>query len=314
MHILKSMETSITAKPFLRWAGKKTQLTKQLIPESFPNYLSEEEFTYVEPFVGSGAMLFWVAANFPLMKRAIINDLNEDLINAYRWLSTNPELIIYLLKDIEMDYHRLFGNVEAQKEFYLKKREIYNQKEVSLSEMASLFIFLNRTCFNGLYRVNVKTGNLNVPFGVPGKPTICDTQNLLLVGDLLSRVEIVCGDFWNTVEMTDPKSFFYIDPPYKPLKETQKALSYTRSDFNDLEQVRLRDFCKELSSKGHLFMLSNSDVEGGGETMNKNFLESLYGDFKVDRISVRRHISADPSKRGNISELLIKNYHESPTI
>lgn len=166
------IEYNKIAKPFLKWAGGKTQLIND-IERTLPTNITQTNFTYIEPFVGSGAVLFWVLNNFPNLKKAVINDINEDLINTYKTIANKPKELISILQILQDEYHNLEGNGENKKLYYYQKRELYNSRKEEQSGQAALFIFLNRTCFNGLYRVNRKN-EYNVPMGGYKKPTICD--------------------------------------------------------------------------------------------------------------------------------------------
>ena len=232
------------AKPFLKWAGGKTQLIKD-IERTLPTKITKEKFTFIEPFVGSGAVLFWMLNNFPKLEKAVINDINEDLINTYKTIASNPKELISILEILQNEFHNLEGSEENKKLYYYQKRELYNTRKEEQSGQAALFIFLNRTCFNGLYRVNSKN-MYNVPMGGYKKPTICDKENILAVNNVLQKVEILSGDFEQTLNYADKKSLFYFDPPYKPLSETSSFNSYAKDEFNDGEQIRLKDFCSKL--------------------------------------------------------------------
>jgi DNA adenine methylase len=291
------------AKPFLKWAGGKTQLLND-IEKSLPNNLAKSKFTYVEPFVGSGAVLFWMLNNFPSLDKAVINDINEDLINTYKTIASKPKELISILEILQNEFHSLEGSEDDKKLYYYKKRDLYNTRKEEQSGQAALFIFINRTCFNGLYRVNSK--NLyNVPMGGYKKPTICDTQNILAVSNALQKVEILCGDFENTLNYANENSLFYFDPPYKPLSETSSFNSYAKDEFNDKEQIRLRDFCTKLDGLNHNWILSNSDVKGKDE--NDNFFDDLYSNYSIIRVDARRSINANPEKRGLLKEIMITN-------
>ena len=295
------------AKPFLKWAGGKTQLIND-IERTLPTEITKEKFTYIEPFVGSGAVLFWMLNNFPKLEKAVINDINEDLINTYKTIASNPKELISILEILQNEFHNLEGNEENKKLYYYQKRELYNTRKEEKSGQAALFIFLNRTCFNGLYRVNSK--NLyNVPMGGYKKPTICDKENILAVSNALQKVEILNGDFEQTLDYANNNSLFYFDPPYKPLSETSSFNSYAKDEFNDSEQIRLRDFCNKLDVLNHTWILSNSDVKGKNE--NDNFFDDLYSDFNIQRVDARRSINANPEKRGKLTELLITNQTNS---
>jgi len=242
--------------------------------------------------------------NFPNLKKAIINDINEDLINTYKTIASNPKELISILEILQNEYHSLEGNEENKKLYYYQKRDLYNTRKSEQSGQAALFIFLNRTCFNGLYRVNSK--NLyNVPMGGYKKPTICDKENILAVSNALQKVEILCGDFERTLDFAEQNSLFYFDPPYKQLSETSSFNSYAKDEFNDKEQIRLKDFCNKLDILDHTWILSNSDVKGKNE--NDNFFDDLYSDFNIQRVEAKRSINANPEKRGKLTELLITN-------
>lgn len=296
--------TDKTAKPFLKWAGGKTQLITE-IEKSLPYKITNNKFTYIEPFIGSGAVLFWMLSNFPKLEKAVINDINEDLINTYRTIASRPKELISILEILQNEFHGLEGKDEAKKEYYYSKRELYNKRKEEQSGQAALFIFLNRTCFNGLYRVNRKN-EYNVPMGSYKRPTICDKGNILAVSQALQKVEILCGDYEETLNHADNNTLFYFDPPYKPLSETSSFNSYAKDEFNDAEQIRLRDFCHNLNTLNHSWILSNSDVKGKVE--NDNFFDDLYSDFSISRVNAKRNINANPEKRGKLTELLITNH------
>lgn len=291
------------AKPFLKWAGGKTQLIND-IEKALPKNIYKDKFTYLEPFVGSGAVLFWMLNNFPNLKQAVINDINEDLINTYKTIASSPKELISILQILQNEFHGLEGLDEAKKEYYYSKRELYNTRKEEQSGQGALFIFLNRTCFNGLYRVNRKN-EYNVPMGSYKRPTICDKENILAVSQALQKVEILCGDYEETLNYADNNTLFYFDPPYKPLSETSSFNSYAKDEFNDAEQIRLRDFCHKLDTLNHTWILSNSDVKG--KNKNDNFFDDLYADFNIQRVDARRSINANPEKRGALKELLITN-------
>ncbi len=302
--------TEKLAKPFLKWAGGKTQLIEP-IQNFLPKSFTESDFTYIEPFVGSGAVLFWVLNNFPSLKKAVINDVNEDLINVYTTIANKPKELISILEIFENEYHTLEdleNSEETKKEYYYKKRELYNTRSTEKNTQAALFIFLNRTCFNGLYRVNSKNG-FNVPAGRYKKPTICNVENIFAVHEALQKVEILCGDYEKTLPLASENTFFYLDPPYKPLTQTSNFNSYAKDEFGDEEQIRLYDFCKKLDDLNYNWILSNSDVKDKAE--NGSFFDDLYSDFLITRVEAKRSINSKSEKRGKINELLISNF---PTI
>ncbi|MCK4663647.1 MAG: DNA adenine methylase [Bacteroidales bacterium] len=295
--------SNIIAKPFLKWAGGKTQLIEQ-IKEKIPNNLYNEPFTYIEPFVGSGAVLFWVLEQFPNLERAIINDINDDLTNCYITIKKDVENLITILTKWENEYHLISENEENKKKYYYDKRNQFNKRTSQQTTQSALFIFLNRTCFNGLFRVNRKN-EFNVPIGSYKKPQICNTRNLRAVSFILQRVEILNGDYSETLSYANGNTFYYFDPPYKALNETSSFNSYAKDEFDDAEQIRLKEFCDTLNILNHQWILSNSDVKG--KDPNNNFFDDLYSNFNIYRVNARRNINANPKKRGKLTELLIKN-------
>lgn len=290
------------AKPFVKWVGGKTQLLEE-VEKFLPSDIHlRNNITYVEPFVGGGAVLFWILQTYPNIKRAIISDINAELICTYRVIQRDVDNLIKELSQIQTDYISL--DTTERKNFYLEQRKLFNTKSCSDVKTAALFIFLNRTCFNGLYRVNSK-GEFNVPYGKYVNPKICDIDNLLAVSKLLQRVEILCGDFEMTDKYANINTIFYLDPPYKPLSETSSFTSYTVGGFDDAEQIRLRDFCYRIAQKGAIFIASNSDPREG--MTGESFFEQIYHQFKIKRVSATRMINANPDKRGSISEIMISN-------
>ncbi|MBX3165434.1 MAG: DNA adenine methylase [Bacteroidetes bacterium] len=288
--------TNKNAKPFLKWAGGKTQLICD-IEKSLPKEITKSNFTYIEPFVGSGAVLFWILNNFPNLKKAVINDINEDLINTYKTIAEKPKELISILEVLQDEFHSLEENEDLKKSYYYQKRGLFNLRKEERSVQAALFIFLNRTCFNGLYRVNRKN-EFNVPMGSYKKPTICDGENILAVSKAFQNIEILCGDFEQTLSYAKENTLFYFDPPYKPLNETSSFNSYSKDEFNDDEQIRLRNFCSKLDDLNHAWLLSNS---------NLNFFDALYSEFSIQRVEAKRSINSNPEKRGILKELLITN-------
>ena len=236
-------------------------------------------------------MLFFMLQQYPNIKKALINDINPDLTNCYRIVRDRPEQLIITLKDIEDAYFSL-PNETARKDFFLQKRARYNEKNIDSIENASLFFFLNRTCFNGLYRVN-KRCLFNVPFGKYAHPTICDPDTIRKDSALLQRVEIRTGDFEQTMEFAQGQTLFYLDPPYRPLSDTSSFTDYSKESFNDDAQRRLKAFCDRIHSKGHYFMLSNSDNKGKDET--EGFFDILYKDYWIERVLAARFINCNPN-------------------
>lgn len=292
------------AKPFIKWAGGKTQLLTQF-ENILPHNLEEaEHFTYIEPFVGGGAMLFHMLQKYTNIGRVIINDINPNLITAYRVIRDTPERLITDLKMLQREF-RQNSNEEARKEYFLRIRKSYNEDTHNDVTNTAMFIFLNRTCFNGLYRVNSK-GYFNVPFGKYTNPTICDEELLLEDNKILQNVEILCGDYTLIERYVDNNTFIYFDPPYRPLSTTSSFTSYSKENFDDTEQTRLAHFFARLSRYGCKMMLSNSDC--CAQNPNDTFFENLYGNFIIDKVHASRFVNAIPSKRGKLTEILVRNY------
>ena len=299
---MKLLEDSTLARPFIKWVGGKTQLLDE-VKKSLPrDFATRRQVTYVEPFVGGGAVMFWILQAYPNIERAVINDINEELICTYRVIKSDVEALISRLNDLQKEYIPL--NSEARKDYFMAKRSLFNTKKTSPIETAALFIFLNRTCFNGLYRVNSK-GEFNVPHGKYVNPRICDADNLRACSKVLQKVEILCGDFSETGRYAGSNTLFYFDPPYKPITETSSFTSYAKDGFNDDEQIRLRDFCNQISEDNALFVASNSDPKDVNP--QEDFFDILYNHFTIKRVSAARMINADASGRGVISELMISN-------
>ncbi len=296
--------SEIIARPFLKWAGGKTQLLTQ-IEKALPPEIYSSKFTYIEPFVGSGAVLFWMLNNFPNLKKAIINDVNGDLINSYKIIASNPKDLISILETLQREYHELANNENAQKEYYYKIRNIYNERLSDSIKHAAYFIFLNKSGFNGIYRVN-KNNLYNVPKGSSSTPPICDKENIIAVSNSLKKVDIMSADFESTINYAGPNTFFYFDPPYKPLSKTSSFTAYSKDDFGDTDQIRLRDFCNKLDKLGYKWMLSNSDLKG--KDLNDNFFDEIYSQYIIARVKARRSLNAHGDKRGELNELLITNY------
>lgn len=296
------MKDSYIAKPFVKWAGGKTQLLDD-IKSALPKDLAQRKsVTYVEPFVGGGAVLFWILQEYPNITKAVINDINAELIGTYRVIKYDVEKLIVELTRLQEEYLSLEDNM--RKDYFLTQRMHFNERENSDIETAALFIFLNRTCFNGLYRVNAK-GKFNVPHGKYANPKICDELTLRADSRLLQKVDILCGDFAQTGHYAGENALYYLDPPYRPLTETAAFTSYSKEGFNDAEQKRLRDFCSYIASNHSLFVASNSDPRN--INTEDIFFDNLYNMFNIKRVSAARMINAKGNGRGVVSEIMISN-------
>lgn len=273
-------KTNNITYPIIKWAGGKRQLLSQLLeclPKSFNRYF--------EPFVGGGALFFEIQP-----ENGYISDTNEELINLYCTVRDN----VYELID-DLNKH------ENTKEYFLKIRNLdrtSKYKDISNVERASRFIYLNRTCFNGLYRVNSQ-GQFNVPFGKYKNPKIVNIDNLLNCSVLLKNTEIRYADFSMVLDSAKKGDFIYFDPPYVPLSQTSSFTSYTKEGFGMNEQVKLKEVCDELNYKGVKFMLSNSDT---------NIVRNLYADYNVETVFASRQVNANANGRGKITEVIVRNY------
>ena len=298
---MKRTET-YAAKPFIKWVGGKTQLLDD-IKKSLPKDLDKREgLTYIEPFVGGGAVLFWILQEYPNITKAVINDINSELICTYRVIKNNVDSLITELSKLQAEYLPL--SADDRKDYYLAQRSLFNTKDTTDVQTAALFIFLNRTCFNGLYRVNSK-GEFNVPHGKYSNPRICDEATLKADSVLLQKVEILCGDFAQTGEYAGQNVLYYFDPPYRPLTETSAFTSYATRGFDDAEQTRLRDFCDEIARNKSMFVASNSDPKNVDS--EDKFFDNLYEMFNIKRVSAARMINSKADGRGAISEIMISN-------
>ncbi|MBQ9671490.1 MAG: DNA adenine methylase [Prevotella sp.] len=296
---------STEAKPFLKWAGGKGQLLSQLVTH-LPQQINGEPFTYIEPFVGGGAMFFYMLQHFGNIRKAVINDVNEDLILTYRTIHDDVEALIGVLSQMEHEYLAIDSQEERSVWFY-EIRKQYNQHVGDSIARAAQLIFLNKTCFNGLYRVNGK-GLFNVPFGRYANPTICNAS-LLRSGSLLlqrANIEICQGDYLQTIAHLEGLTFVYLDPPYRPLDATSSFTAYAKGNFNDDDQRQLAAFCHQLSDAGCFWMESNADCSA--KNPEDHFFEELYKDYRIERVNAARFINANAGKRGKLTELLIKNY------
>ncbi len=296
------------ARPFIKWAGGKGQLLSQL-QDALPVELNGESFTYVEPFVGGGAMLFFMLQRYPHIKRVVINDINKNLTDAYQVIKDVPQELVYRLKSLEKEYKSLL-DAEACRGFFLHMRRRFNEESMNGVEKTSVLIFLNKTCFNGLYRENSK-GKFNVPFGKYANPTICNEEVIYADSELFNKydIQILNGDFTQTRHYINEQDlfFFYFDPPYRPLSSTSNFNSYVKEEFDDEKQCELADFCRALSVRDNCFwMLSNSDCSA--KNPQDLFFENIYEGFNIQRVYATRAVNAVADKRGKLTELLVCNY------
>ncbi|MGB3204606.1 MAG: DNA adenine methylase [Crinalium sp.] len=303
--------SSAQAKPFLKWAGGKSKLIPQFV-DYFPQQLKLGKINrYVEPFIGGGSVLFYIAQNY-CVEEFVITDISPEIVMAYQVIKNDVESLINSLLEIQAKYFTL--DLDEQKELFYEIRSKFNlhQQNIKLTkfnhtcvERTAYLIFLNRTCFNGLYRVNSKS-EFNVPFGRYKNPTICSTDNLRAVSAILQRAEIRHGDFMSCEDVVDNKTFVYFDPPYRPISVTANFNSYASIEFDDTAQIRLADFFRKMDAKGAKLMLSNSDPKNINP--DDDFFEKAYQGYNIERVKASRMINSNAQKRGLINELIIMNY------
>lgn len=301
----------VKARPFLKWAGGKSQLLEKF-QTLYPKELSEGKIkNFYEPFLGSGAVFFDVAQRYDI-KQAFLYDVNEELILAYKVIQSDVDSLIEVLHQYQKKFSRF--DKEKRKSFFYDQRSMYNQDRLSIDykkysaqwvKRAAHLIFLNRTCYNGLYRVNLK-GEFNSPMGDYVNPTICDEQNLLAVSKVLAIAEIKRADFTHITKDLRAKSFVYFDPPYRPISKTASFKAYSKHEFGDTEQQKLAAIFSGLDKRGAKVMLSNSDPKNVNP--RDNFFDELYKEFEIIRVPARRMINSNASKRGKINEIVVTNY------
>lgn len=273
------------ARPFLKWVGGKNQLLS-----SFRAYYPKEYGKYFEPFLGGGAVFYDLQPS-----QAVLNDINTSLIGAYRDIKSQPESVIKELKKLNKKYSLLSQN--EKKEFYYEIRTAFNKSSTSLRRTAYL-IFLNKTCYNGMYREN-SSGKFNVPFGTYKKPTILDEENILAVSNLLRKATLLSGSFKEAVKSAKKGDFVYFDPPYYPATKTANFTGYNSNGFLEKEQGELRDLFIELDKKGCFVMLSNSYGD---------YISKLYKGYHQQIVTANRAINSKGAGRGKVKEYLILNY------
>lgn len=301
--VKKQKEHTIILKPFVKWVGGKSQLIDEL-EKMLPNDGEKILTKYCEPMVGGGALFFNILSkcNF---EQLYISDINAELINAYQVIKNNVDSLIEQLREMQLLFLPMDEN--GRKLYYYSIRDKFNSTQlcdITATEKAAYFIFLNKTCFNGLYRVNRK-GQFNVPMGAYKNPMICDEENLCNINKVLQNVTIVCGDYSLSRQFIDKDTFVYLDPPYRPLSETSAFTSYNSDTFDDNEQIRLAKFIDEINASGAKIVLSNSDPKNVNP--EDTFFDELYKAYQIKRVSAPRMINSKAEARGKINELLICN-------
>ncbi len=300
-----------SAKPFLKWAGGKTQLLEEF-KKRIPPGLKEGKFpVFVEPFVGGGAVFFYFNGVFRF-KECHIYDSNEELILTYNVVKKNVEELIDHIGTISQEYFS--KNESGKKQYFYQVRDEFNHAKPSIDfhnferkwvERAAQLIFLNKTCFNGLFRVNFR-GAFNVPFGRYKNPKILNEDLLRVDSEILQNTTIHLGDFEDSYSKISNKSFVYFDPPYRPLNATSSFTQYSKGGFGDTDQKRLAEFFAKCDKKQAKLLLSNSDPKNSNP--DDDFFDILYRDYHVDRVQAKRIINCDGTKRGDVREIIVTNY------
>lgn len=290
-----SIPSTREAKPFVKWAGGKSLLLPEIIG-ALPRDFHACKLC-VEPFVGGGALFFHLKRLYP-HKSYVINDHNSDLVHTYEAVRDAPGKLIGLLRVQQQRYDSL-RSLDERRAYFLRQRELFNGNGPDKLEKSALLIFLNKTCFNGLFRVN-SSGRFNVSFGKRISPLICDESTLLADSRLLQGVQLVAGDYAGTGRYIAPGSFFYLDPPYRPVRPSASFAAYTRAGFNDDEQYRLRLFCDSLHHQGVRWMLSNSD--GLNCTPADDFLDRLYASYPIARVTAHRNMGLRQKKNTGVAD------------
>ena len=280
----KNNKKNVILSPVVKWVGGKRQLLDDIIP-LLPDYFS----TYVEPFVGGGALLFEIQP-----KKAIVNDLNHELINLYKVIKDNTNELLSLLEEHELNNsEEYFYQIRA-----LDRSESYN--EMSDIEKAARIIYLNKTCYNGLFRVN-QSGQFNSPYGKYKNPNIVNKPVVLAMANYFqnNNITLLNGDYKMALKKLRKGAFVYFEPPYMPISSSSSFTGYTENGFDKKQQIELKEECDRLNSRGIKFLLSNSDHP---------FIRDLYKDYEIITVRAKRSINSNSNKRGEINEVLVRNY------
>lgn len=306
-------EYRLGAKPFLKWVGGKRQLLDQF-EDLYPTELKQKKIkNYYEPFVGGGAVFFDIAQKYEV-ENAYLYDINDELILTYKVIQKEPNKLLEFLSKYDKTYKQL--SEKKQKEFYYEVRESFNlnrfhidyekYSENWISRVAQT-IFLNKTCFNGLFRFNSK-GGFNSPQGRYKNPKIVDEQNILNVSKLLEIATIRKADFKEVKNDIKTSSFVYFDPPYRPISKTASFTAYSKFNFEDDEQMQLAGLFYDLHKQGSKLMLSNSDPKNNNP--DDDFFDSIYSNFQISRVDAKRSINSNAKRRNSIKEIVVTNYKD----
>lgn len=310
------MLTSNKAKPFLKWAGGKNQLLEQY-ENYYPQELRRGKIKkYIEPFIGGGAVFFELIQKYTI-PLSYISDINKDLILTYQVVQQKPSVLLEFLEQYQKEYDNTAE--ENRNHLFLSTRKHFNSQQCEIDyetfsdnwiPRAAQLIFLNKTCFNGLFRLNSK-GEFNVPFGKYKNPNIIDSNNIVSVSNVLQNTEILHSDYKNCFDRADEKTFVYFDPPYRPISKTASFTSYTGFEFTEKQQMELARFFRKLDTEKHSkLMLSNSDPKN--ENPDDDFFEKMYDGYSVYRVHANRMLNCNADKRGKIKEIIIISYEYEP--
>ncbi|QUV86236.1 Dam family site-specific DNA-(adenine-N6)-methyltransferase [Chloracidobacterium aggregatum] len=300
------------ARPFIKWVGGKSQLLEQF-ENFYPDELRKGIIkNYVEPFLGGGALFFALSQRYKI-ESAYLSDLNKDLILTYQVIQQRPNDLLDFLEQYQKDYDQT--EPEKRKDLFLTVRRHFNLQhfEINYKKLsdnwiprAAQLIFLNKTCFNGLFRLNSR-GEFNVPYGKYKTAVIFDEPNILAVSKVLQRAEIQQADYTSCFDKVNENTFVYLDPPYRPISQTASFTTYTDAGFDDKEQLQLAQFFRKLDREtGAKLMLSNSDPKN--ENPKDDFFEKAYSGYNIFRVSASRAVNCNGERRGKINELLVINY------
>ena len=308
---LKNKKSSKKAKPFLKWAGGKGQLL-ETFTHYYPHELQDGKIkNYFEPFIGGGAVFFDLAQKHKF-ESAFLYDINEELILTYRVVQKDVFKLVEILDGYKKNYES--RSEEKQKELFYETRTAFNQQRLKTNYQkysenwilrAAQIIFLNKTCFNGLFRFNLK-GEFNTPVGRYKNPAILDEKNLKSVSEILLSAEIKKADFKEVEKDLKANAFVYFDPPYRPISKTSSFTSYSKTDFSDVQQNELANLFNRLHEKGAYVMLSNSDPKNSNP--DDNFFDDLYSNHQIVRVPAKRSINSNAAKRNSINEIIVTNY------
>lgn len=314
MQITFEKNPIVEVKPFLKWAGGKRQLIDEIDSRLPPEIKKTGKIKkYFEPFVGGGAIFFHLISNYDI-KKSYLYDINKELILTYNVIKNNPNELIEELNTLSETYKLKSNSKEHIHNFYYDIREKFNDIREDFNfdnysaehiPIAAYMIFLNKTCFNGLYRVN-SSNRFNVPASYVKNPLICDKENILNVSKVLKGTEIICSDYSESEPLIEKNSLVYLDPPYRPLTNNKSFDGYSKKSFDDNDQIELGEFFKRIDKKGANVILSNSDPKNTNK--NDNFFDDIYKNFKIDRVEAKRFINSKGNRRGPINEIIVYNY------